>query len=253
MTRSSISRRAFVVAAPALWAGSARAEDDPGILFVGNSLTYRNNLPLIVQALFDASGGPSYRVSDVSGPDFGLQDHWRHNSSRSDFRVRRARREIARGGWDYVVLQQGPSSLPESRQNLRDYTRRFADLIVASGARPALYSVWPQRRHAQTFPRAIESYELAAADVGALLFPVARAWLAALLRDPALELYEADGLHPTLAGSCLAAMVMHAVLTGRSPVGTPTSWRLRDGRQIELPPDLAVLLQAAAAEATSVA
>ena len=134
MTRSSISRRAFVVAAPALWAGSARAEDDPGILFVGNSLTYRNNLPLIVQALFDASGGPSYRVSDVSGPDFGLQDHWRHNSSRSDFRVRRARREIARGGWDYVVLQQGPSSLPESRQNLRDYTRRFADLIVASGA-----------------------------------------------------------------------------------------------------------------------
>lgn len=244
MTLSSFSRRALLVAAPVLWAGSARAEDDHGILFVGNSLTYWNNLPLIVQSLFDASGGPSYRVSNVSGPDFGLQDHWR---------VRRARRAIARGGWDYVVLQQGPSSLPESRQTLRDYTRRFADLIVASGARPALYSVWPQRQHARSFPRAIESYELAAVDVGALLFPVATAWLAALLRDPALELYEADGLHPTLAGSCLAAMVMHAVLTGRSPVGAPASWRLRDGRPIELPPERAALLQAAAAEATSAA
>ena len=107
-----------------------------GILFIGNSLTYWNDLPLIVQAVFDTAGGDSYDVGMVAAPDLSLEDHWNEGT---------ARRNIERGGWQIVVLQQGPSSLAESRVLLRDYVTKFSERIKSIGARPALYSVWPSR------------------------------------------------------------------------------------------------------------
>jgi hypothetical protein len=201
-----------------------------GILFIGNSLTYWNELPLIVQAMFDTAQGPRYEVFSVTSPDVSLEDHWRSTNART---------HVDRGGWQIVVLQQGPSSLPENRALLRAYTRRFADRITAIGARPALYSVWPSRGR---------SYRLAAADVGGLFFPVADAWRAAWRRDSTVALYSADGLHPSLHGSYLAALVMYAVIAGKTPIGLPAVIRLRDGRRFSIEPTLAALLQAAAEE-----
>ncbi|MGH7714286.1 MAG: SGNH/GDSL hydrolase family protein [Gemmatimonadaceae bacterium] len=211
-----------------------------GILFIGNSLTYWNDLPLIVQAVFDTAGGVRHEVGMIAAPDFSLEDHWNEGN---------ARREIERGGWQIVVLQQGPSSLPESRVLLRDYVGRFSERIKAIGARPALYSAWPQRSRQGDFDRAIESYALAAADVGGMLFPVAAAWREAWKRDSTVVLYEPDGLHPTVIASYLAAIVMYGVITDKTPVGLPAQLRLRDGRMLTLPAALAALLQAAAAEA----
>ena len=215
-----------------------------GILFVGNSLTYWNDLPLIVQAVFDTAGGDRYEVGMIAAPDVSLEDHWNDGAARS---------HIERGGWQIVVLQQGPSSLPDSRLLLRDYVLRFAGPIRAIGAQPALYSVWPSRGRQGDFARAIESYALAAADVNGLFFPVASAWLAAWRRDSTIVLYEPDGLHPSVAGSYLAALVMYGVISKKTPLGLPSQFRLRDGRAATLPPSLATLLQAAADEAVQAA
>jgi len=211
-----------------------------GILFIGNSLTYWNDLPLIVQAVFDTAGGDRYEVGMIAAPDVSLEDHWNDGAARS---------HIERGGWQIVVLQQGPSSLPDSRLLLRDYVMRFAGPIRAIGAQPALYSVWPSRGRQGDFARAIESYALAAADVNGLFFPVASAWLAAWRRDSTIALYEPDGLHPSVAGSYLAALVMYRVISKKTPLGLPAQFRLRDGRAATLPLSLATLLQAAADEA----
>ena len=210
------------------------------ILFVGNSLTYVNDLPGIVQALADSAGGDRLAVETVAGPDMALVDHWNAGT---------ARREIARGGWGLVVLQQGPSSVEANRDSLRIFARRFAAEIAKVGARPALYSVWPTSGRQQDFPRAIESYTLAASDVSGLLFPVASAWLAAWQRDATLQLYAADGLHPTVAGSYLAALVMYAKILNRSPVGLPARLRLRSGAVIAIDPPTAAVLQQVAAGA----
>ncbi len=211
-----------------------------GILFIGNSLTYWNDLPLIVQAIFDTAGTTRYDVGMVAFPDVSLEDHWADGS---------ARRQIERGGWQVVVLQQGPSSLPESRILLRDYVARFSERIKSVGARPALYSVWPSQSRQADFDRAVESYALAASDVGGLLFPVASAWRAAWRRDSTVALYSPDGLHPSAAGSYLAALVMYGVLAGKPAVGLPAQLRLRDGRLFTLSATLAALLQASAEEA----
>jgi hypothetical protein len=175
------------------------------VLFIGNSLTYFNNLPatLIDLAL---TTGDTIRAGVVAYPDFALVDHLNQGA---------AARAIASTSWNFVILQQGPSSLQANRDSLIAMARLFDGPIRQSGARPALFSVWPQTVNAATFPRAIESYQLAATAVAGVYLPVGAAWQAALAEDPTTQLYDRDGLHPSELGTYLAALVMYERLTGK--------------------------------------
>jgi hypothetical protein len=232
------TRRALTLGALAAAATPAFAQEAPAqrLLFIGNSLTYTNNLPQLVEAVFTSAGAPA-SAEMVAMPGVSLFDHW--YSPR-----REAEKAIARGGWTTVVMQQGPSSRPESRRDLRSSVKRFAKFIADAGARPALYCVWPQQSRAEDFDDVIESYRLAADDIGALFFPVGAAWRAA----PAdIQLYSADEIHPTAYGSYLAALVMYGVLSGRSPEGLPGTLTFSDGTRARLPDNIAATLQGVAA------
>lgn len=211
------------------------------VLFVGNSLTYANDMPEMVRGLAVAAGLPAMEIVTVAFPDYNLDDH----RLRGD-----AVRAIAGGGWRLVVLQQGPSSLEENRAQLRASVATFAADIRKAGGRPALYMVWPSLENAWTFDRAIESYRLAADDVDGVLFPVGEAFRVARAKDGTAPLYEGDGYHPTVAGSYLAALVIVARMHDRSPVGLPRHFTA-NGREIDIPEALASLLQDAAAEANA--
>jgi hypothetical protein len=209
-------------------------------LFIGNSYLYTQDIPGIVQALADSAGGDQIAVATVAGPNLALIDHWNLGT---------ARQAIAQGGWEWVILQQGPSSVAINRDSLRLVSQLFAGDITQVSAKPALFSAWPTSDREQDFPRAIESYTLAAADVNGLLLPVASAWLAAWARDPSVGLY-ADGLHASPAGAYLSALVIYSRLLGKTPIGLPASLRLRSGVMISIPSQVAAVLQAAAAEVT---
>jgi hypothetical protein len=210
------------------------------VLFIGNSLTYSNDLPAIVAALAEADK-QRLRFKMIAYPDFGLPDHW----ERGD-----ALKAIKADRWDVVVLQQGPSALPESRAMLLDYTRRFDQQIRATGAKTALYMVWPSSARFGDFERVVESWRLAAVEVNGLLLPAGQAWLAAWQRNPQLPLYAEDGFHPSLHGSYLAALVVYEKLFARPVIGLPARLKLRSKTlsKIELPDEQARQLQLAAAE-----
>src|SRR3954465_642854 len=70
------------------------------VLFVGNSLTYANDLPATVAAIA-ASAGDTIYVAAAAEPNLALIDHVRGASD--------ALAQIDRGGWELVVLQQGPT------------------------------------------------------------------------------------------------------------------------------------------------
>jgi hypothetical protein len=213
---------------------------EPGtVLFVGNSLTYWNEMPFMVQALADASAPGTMQVRVVAFPDFNLEDH----VARGD-----AMKAIRRGGWHVVILQQGPSTLSPNRAQLRASARAFAAEIMKVGARPALFAVWPSRSRMQDFDAAHESYALAATDVSGMLLPVGEAWRAAWRRDENMPLYSSDGLHPSVEGSYLAALVIAGRLTGRSPVGMPRELTLVTGARIAIATSRSGALQQAAAE-----
>jgi hypothetical protein len=177
------------------------------VLFIGNSLTAANDLPGMVEAMARAAG-VEVRCTVVAKPNFSLEDHWNDGE---------ARRAIARGGWSYVVLQQGPSALPESRVLLHEYARRFDGEIRRAKARPALFMVWPSEARRGDFGGVSQSYTGAATLIGGELLPVGEAWRAAWRRDPSLALYGPDGFHPSRLGSSLAALVILNRLSGRIP------------------------------------
>lgn len=180
------------------------------ILFIGNSLTYANDLPAMVCGLARSAGRQAICES-VARPDYGLEEHWNEKE---------ARQAIARG-WDVVVLQQGPSALPESRRLLIAYTRRFDAEIKKAGARTALYMVWPSRTRRGDFPAVSQSYAAAATDVKGLLLPAGDAWRAAWATDARLPLYGPDGFHPSPTGTYLAALVIFEQIFAAPPPALP--------------------------------
>jgi hypothetical protein len=221
-------------------AGPQPLGDGTRVLFIGNSLTYVNDVPGILQALADSAGGGRLAVASRALPNYALIDHWTEGV---------VQRDIASGGWAWVVMQQGWTPAGIYRDTLRLATRNFGGEIAKVGAKPALYQTWPPSNQPNQFAASIESYELAAADVGGVVFPVARAWLATWQRDPSVELYS-DGLHASIAGSYLAALVMYARIFERTPVGLPATVRTRAGATVRIPAALARTLQEAAAQVT---
>jgi hypothetical protein len=207
-------------------AGSASTKLD--VLFVGNSLTAANDLPAVVASL--SHGAIAYRTIAPGGVN--LEDHWTLTG---------AREALESGSWDDVVLQQGPSTLPESASNLREWAVRWADAIRARGARPAVYEVWPDSAFGVrlSFPAVIRSYRAASDAAGALFLPAGEAWRAAWRRNARLPLYGPDGFHPSKLGTTLAALVIVARLTS-----TPVA-RIA----LPYPAKTAKLLRAAAADA----
>jgi hypothetical protein len=221
---------------------AAQAPSPPGslrVLFVGNSLTDANDLPAMVEELARAGGVVSLETARVVFSGVSLDDHLARGVAAS---------RIAEGGWDFVVLQQGPSGLPESRTALIASTRQFAALCKPVGARVALYGVWPAYDRPTAFDSVTASYAAAAAAVGGRLLPAGRAWQLAWQRDSALPLYGPDGFHPSPSGSYLAALVIYQGLTGRPAVGLPASLTV-NGAQVNIPEAQAAVMQAAAAEA----
>ena len=195
-----------------LAAGLAMVQPTPlRILFVGNSLTYINDVPALVIAIARANQR-ILQCEQVTAPDLSLEDHWRLGD---------ARRAIARGGWDIVVLQQGPSALPESRALLVDYTHRFDREIKQAGAATALYMVWPSQARRGDFPDVSRSYAAATRAVNGLLLPAGDAWREAWQLDSRLALYGPDGFHASPLGSELAAITIFQAVTGRPPAILP--------------------------------
>jgi hypothetical protein len=181
------------------------------VLFIGNILTEGNDLAGMVRTLASAAGlGWEVEAQLLSGA--GLGDHWQRGL---------AQQRIQSEHWDAVVLQQGPSSLAESRVDLRRWTGEFDALVKAGGGRSALYMVWPMLDRFAWFDRVRDSYALAARDVSGWFLPAGESWRAAWRESPSLALYGGDGFHPTVAGSYAAALTIFAGLSGRSPLGLP--------------------------------
>ena len=195
------------------------------VLFIGNSLTYVNNLPDMLSAIA-AQAGKTLVTAEVAEPGYALEDH---------FHEGHAQAEIAKG-YQLVILQQGPSSLVESQANLLRWSTRFDPLIRNSGARPALYMVWPELARFGVFDDVRDSYSNAALAIGAMFIPGGEAWRASWRIDPALKLYGEDDFHPSTLGTYAVALSMFAEIFRQTPADLPATFSLADGTHIVLDP-----------------
>ncbi|WP_420318624.1 SGNH/GDSL hydrolase family protein [Ekhidna sp.] len=168
------------------------------VLFVGNSLTYTNNLPELVEKEAKRQG-IKVQSKMLAFPNYAIIDHW------NDGEVQKL---IQSEKYDYVVVQQGPSSQKEGRQMLIEDGARLQKLCAKHDAKLVYFMVWPSRTYYYTFEGVIKNHKDAADMNDALLCPVGEAWKAYFDRNGDFSLYGRDGFHPSPKGSRLAAKVI---------------------------------------------
>jgi hypothetical protein len=195
----------------------ATAGEEPSprsILFVGNSLTYTNDLPALFGQVTRAAED-SVSVEMAAGPNLAVIDH---TNGATDAVAR-----IDRGNWGFVVLQQGPTPAGICRDTLVMAAMRLAPHVRAAGGRVVLFLPWTRQSSPGALAGAAESATLAARAVGGVAVPVGLAWKLALEADATLPLYGPDGYHPAPAGSLLAALTIYDRLFGRDVREIPTA------------------------------
>jgi len=171
------------------------------VLFVGNSTTYYNAMPQMVQQLSEADAGaqPVFAVS-YTAPGWSLR------SAAGDDDLRALLEDVR---WDTVVLQEhgrrASASLEQRRRDTDPYVRDLQERISAIGGRTVLFMNWWYSKEPDL-----------AAVLGLPVVPIAPAVAEAKRRRPELELWASDG-HLSRAGSYLAACVFYATLTERKP------------------------------------
>ncbi len=198
---------ALVLASATATCATGVADDAPGgaILFVGNSLTYVNDLPGMVRRVAEAAGD-GLRVEMAAGPNLAVIDH---TNGATD-----ALGKISGNRWDAVVLQQGPTPAGMCRDTLVIAAMRLAPAIRGSGGRPALFLPWTRQSYTGPIDEIAASATAAARAVGGLVIPIGVAWRKALQADPTLPLYGPDGYHPAPAGTLLSALTTYDRIVG---------------------------------------
>lgn len=167
------------------------------ILFIGNSLTYYNDLPQQVVRI-GKEKGIKIKADMVAYPDYALEDHW------NDGKIQQF---IEDSSYDFVVVQQGPSSQQDGRAILLDYGARIKAICEKKKTQLAFFMVWPALININTFDGVIKNYREAATVTGALLCAVGEAWKK---RTDAKDLswYGPDFFHPSPKGTEQAAMII---------------------------------------------
>lgn len=205
------------------------------ILFVGNSLTYTNDLPGAVATVAGALGH-DVAVASVARPDFALEDHWYSG-------IGPVIDDLAP---DLLVMQQGPSSLEASQLHLAAWSEILAERVREAGGEPALLMVWPSLSRIEVFDDVRDSYRTAAEEVDGRFLPAGEGFRA-LYQQTELSPFGGDGFHPSDYGTVMVAYVVVGMLFEASVNGLPARLEAANGgRGISLDTEAAAQLQAIA-------
>jgi lysophospholipase L1-like esterase len=94
--------------------------------------------------------------------------------------------------------------------------------------------VWPSTTRRFDFQGVSTSYAAAAKAVNGMLLPAGDAWRTLLDEHRDIRLYSEDGLHPTFAGSYLAALVIYRRLYDTTDLTLPALGLMpRDAQRLQ--------------------
>jgi hypothetical protein len=175
------------------------------ILFVGNSLTYSNGLPALIETI-GKKNNKSIKTEMLALPNYALEDHW------MDGKVQDL---ICQGNFDFVVAQQGPSSQTLGRGMLLEYGLKLKEVSDSRGSKLAFFMVWPAIANYHTFDGVIANYTDAAKETLSILCPVRTKWKEYIALNKDYSYYSSDGFHPSLKGSEAAAEVIYKTLISK--------------------------------------
>jgi hypothetical protein len=194
------------------WGGADAPTPPCSILFVGNSYTFANGgLDSIFTGLvLSADPVAELYCETIAFGGYTLQNHYE-----SPFTMG----AISRGGWDLVVMQEQSTRPVTDPELMYLYAGLLGQAIRNSGGSPGFFMTWARKNDPPMIVPLSHAYFHAGALTDGMVAPVGLAWERVRVAHPDMELYDADGSHPNLRGTYLAACTMYAAAMGESPVG----------------------------------
>lgn len=203
------------------------SQEERNVLFIGNSQTFVNDLPMLVKEMATSTGDIlNYGESTFGG--FSFLQHLNSEDTQS---------KIRQGNWDYVVLQ-GRSGWPALSDefveaNVYPYAKQLNDSITKYNpcAEPVFYHTWGYRNgytfYCPEMPTVCTyegmddmlqlRYPIMAIENDAILAPVGPVWRDLMSTFPVINLFDPDGSHPSLQGSYAGALTFYSILFRKDP------------------------------------
>ena len=175
------------------------------VLFVGNSLTYANDLPGLLENLAMEKGF-MVNTQMIAKPNYALSDHLAEGQIQSLLNYR----------FDYMIVQQGPSSQEEGRLMLLDACSEMKKLCDQHGTKLMVFMVWPAYANYTTFEGVIQNYTEAAKKTNAILIPAGSKWKE-ITDKKDLSYYDSDLFHPSKKGSKMVADLIYEAIIQEQP------------------------------------
>lgn len=198
------------------------AQDTLSVLFIGNSYTSANNLPLLVQSL-SSSAGKTLNIDSNMPGGYLLSGHLNDATTFS---------KISQGNWDYVILQEQSQIPTIDFYRYNDMYPAMTELKALIEqynpcARVITYMTWGRRFGGQQcdpngsncspvfsdFNHMQDSLTSAYTEISSLLkvqcAPVGVTWQN-ILNDTTLVLHSGDNSHPNIDGSYVAALSLYS-------------------------------------------
>jgi hypothetical protein len=209
------------------------AQQKKEVLFIGNSYTYYNNLPDLVNEIALSFGDTlMHESSTPGGSNFNA-----HSTNAQTLN------KINQQQWDYVVLQAQSQELSFSPFQVASDSYPYAEILVdsifanSSCTEPLFFMTWGRKygdqSNCQFYPpvcsylgmqqRLRENYLDMSFLHNASCSPVGMAWKKFIEIDSTLNLYSSDNSHPSIYGSYLAACTFYSSIFKKSAVGS-TYW-----------------------------
>ncbi|MGI9532241.1 SGNH/GDSL hydrolase family protein [Lutimonas sp.] len=168
------------------------------LLFVGNSLSYSNNLPQLVVAEGEKRQ-LELSAEILAKPNYALIDHLKEGELAA---------KIKKGSFDFVIVQQGPSSQQEGRDLLFKAVEKLDKICKKNQSQLSVFMVWPSQQYYHTFDKVIKNHRDVAEKYQAVLCPVGEIWKAHFDKTQDYSYYGSDGFHPSKKGSQAAAAII---------------------------------------------
>lgn len=222
------------------------------IVFVGNSISYFNNMPLTLQAMLD-SAGEKINVYQSTFPAMQLADHVEinQNPTKKIFWMADRQRDtlltnilsIGQKKWDFVVLQEVTTNIliPEIFKKVFLPALRQLDSIARlTGARTVIFQPYALGNYpieycfkddknvesfcSRRFESSLDEFSYAekvikriAQDIEVDVVPIGQAFENCRLKYPNIDLLvDRYDQHPNPNGSYLIACLFYRYLTGRN-------------------------------------
>jgi hypothetical protein len=174
------------------------------VLFIGNSLTYANDMPFMIRKIADSAHSEyKYQITMYAPGGTTFENHWNDSHVQS----------LLKEKWKYVVLQgaSGEQFNGNTSSSFLTYGKKLADLTWSNGSMPVLFVTW---RYAgsygsDTMQDVIQSgYAALAQQTGAPKVNIGDTWNKVMRYAPGITLYN-DANHPSIYGSYLCALMFY--------------------------------------------